>query len=80
MDTEPVIYHGRIGQVGETPLTLDLTINAARTYHFVLDRATPVAMLHVPYFLQHPDYSFTRASPTEPGQVSRWDTEDGGVV
>ncbi len=63
METEPIIYLGLRGQTGHPPPTLDLTINAVRTYHFVLGTATPVDTIHVQYVLRHPTYSFTRAGP-----------------
>ncbi len=63
MKTEPIIYLGLKGQTGHPPPTLDLTINAARTYHFVLGTATPVDTIHVQYVLRHPNDSFTRAGP-----------------
>ncbi len=63
METEPIIYHGLRGQTGHPPPILDLTINAARTDHFMLGTTTPVDTIHVQYVLRHPIYSFTRADP-----------------
>jgi len=54
METEPIIYHGLRGPTGHPPPLLDLTINAARPYAFVLGTATPVDTIHVQYILRHP--------------------------